>query len=411
MPISMAAAALAAISMAGIPPLIGFIGKEIVYEAALEAPTWSTLLITIAVVGNIAGVAAAGIVAIKPFFGPKVETPKHAHEAPLSMWIGPVTLASLGLIFGVLPFLIDGSLMTPTASAVFGEHVEVSLSLWHGINLPLILSVVTLLGGIGVYRVWDGLRTSGAMVGYRKAFADGPRNGYYFLVDGLLAIAGWQTRILQNGMLRYYMLTILAALIIGVGYTFLSRAGFAWENQLAGVEIYEWTIFAVIILSAIAAATVRSRLSVVVSLGMIGFGLALIYLMYGAPDLAMTQILVETLTVILVALVLVHMPPLQKAEKMGSRFRDAVIAIAAGAMFTGMTLTATTMPFDAFISEQFAEWSYPVAQGRNIVNVILVDFRALDTLGEVVVVSVAGLAVYALVKMNKKKSKTEEAGS
>lgn len=405
MPISAVAAALAALSMAGIPPFFGFIGKELLYEAALEAPMWSTLLITIAVLGNIAVVAAAGIVAIKPFYGPHVETPKHAHEAPLLMWIGPITLASLGVIFGVLPFLIDSGLIVPTASAIFGEPLDFYLSLWHGINLPLILSVVTLLGGIGVYKIWNALQSSTAAGLFSTTFHDGPKGGYQFLVDGMLSTAGWQTRILQNGMLRYYVLTVVVTLIVAVGYTFLTRAGFAWNNEVASVEIYEWTIFISIIISVIAAVTVRSRLAIVVALGVIGFGLALIYLMYGAPDLAMTQVLVETLTVILVALVLVHLPPLQKAEKAGSKLRDAIIALTVGGIFTALTLTAITLPFDMFISEQFAEWSYPAAHGRNIVNVILVDFRALDTMGEVVVVAVAGLAVYALVKMNRRKNK------
>ncbi len=411
MPISAVAAALAALSMAGIAPFFGFIGKELLYEAALEAPMWSTLLISIAVLGNIAVVAAAGIVAIKPFYGPKVETPKHAHEAPLSMWIGPITLASLGVVFGSLPFLIDSSLIVPTASAIYGETLDFYLSLWHGINLPLILSVVTLLGGIAVYKIWTGLQSSTPAGLYSTTFHDGPKGGYQFLVDGMLSTAGWQTRVLQNGMLRYYVLTIVVTMAVAIGYTFMSRAGFAWNNELGSVELYEWTLFATIIASALIAVMVRSRLAIIVALGVIGFGLALIYLMYGAPDLAMTQVLVETLTVILVALVLVHMPPLKKSEAAGSKFRDAVIALTLGGIFTAMTLTAMTLPFDLFISEQFAEWSYPAAHGRNIVNVILVDFRALDTMGEVVVVAVAGLAVYALVKMNKKQSKNGGAES
>ncbi len=405
MPITAVAAGLAALSMAGIPPFFGFIGKELLYEAALEAPMWSTMLITIAVVGNIAVVAAAGIVAIKPFYGPKVETPKAAHEAPLSMWIGPITLASLGLLFGLLPFLVDSGLIVPTASAIYGESLDFYLSLWHGINLPLILSVVTLLGGFGVYKIWTGLQSSTPASLFSTTFHNGPKAGYQFLVDGMLATAGWQTRILQNGMLRYYVLTVAVTLAVAVGYTFLTRAGFAWNNELAGVEPYEWAIFISIIISVLTAVMVKSRLAIIVAIGIIGFGLALIYLMYGAPDLAMTQVLVETLTVILVALVLVHIPPLQKAEKVGSKLRDAVIAITLGAIFTALTLTAITLPFDLFISEQFAEWSYPAAHGRNIVNVILVDFRALDTMGEVVVVAVAGLAVYALVKMNRGKNK------
>ncbi len=402
MPISFAAAALAAISMAGIPPLYGFIAKELVYEAALEAPLWPVLVITLAVLANIAIVAASAIVVIRPFLGTKVETPKKAHEAPLSMWIGPLSLAVLSVLFGVLPFLIDKSLMVPVASSVYGVPMDFYLSLWHGINLPLILSLVTLAGGILVYRFWDGLRESAPMKVYQNGFAMGPIRGYDGVLAGMLGLAGWQTRTIQNGLMSNYLVTILITLLIAVGYTFLTRSGIVWNPGFGNVLIQEWAIsIAIITALGIMLAFGHSRLTMVIGAGVVGFGLALIYLMHGAADLAMTQVLVETLTVILVVLVLIHVPKLKDLRSTTSRVRDGVIAVAAGAMMTLLILAATAAPFDAFISEFYAEASYPLAHGRNIVNVILVDFRALDTMGEVVVVAIAGLAVYALIKMKR----------
>ncbi len=402
MPISFVAAALAAISMAGIPPLYGFIAKEIVYEAALGAPLWSVLVIIVAVIANIAIVAASAIVVIRPFLGKKVETPKKAHEAPLSMWIGPLTLAVLGVLLGVLPFLVDKALMVPVASSVYGAPLDFYLSLWHGINLPLILSLLTLAGGILVYRNWDGLRESSPMRLYQTGFAQFPISGYDGLVSGLLGFAGLQTRFFQNGLMANYLITILATLLIAVGYTFITRSGLIWDPSFENVLVQEWALTIGIFTSlGIMLAFGHSRLTMVIGAGVVGFALALIYLMHGAADLAMTQVLVETLTVILVVLVLIHVPRIKDARSATSRVRDAGVAVAAGVMMTLLIFAVTAAPFDAFISEFYAEASYPLAHGRNIVNVILVDFRALDTMGEVVVVAIAGLAVYALIKMKR----------
>lgn len=402
MPISFLAALLAAISMAGIPPLYGFIAKEIVYEAALEAPLWPVLVIALSVIANIAIVAASAIVVIRPFLGRKVETPKKAHEAPFAMWIGPLTLAVLSLLLGVLPFLVDKALMVPVASSAYGATLDFYLSLWHGINLPLILSLLTLAGGILVYRFWDGLRESAPMRVYQTGFAQFPINGYNGLVSGMLNLAGWQTRVIQNGLMANYLITILATLLIAVGYTFLTRSGIIWNPSFGDMLIQEWALSISILVSLGIVLWFRhSRLTMVIGAGVVGFALALIYLMHGAADLAMTQVLVETLTVILVVLVLIHVPKLTEIRSTTSKVRDAVLAVGAGAMMTLLIFAVTAAPFDAFISEFYAEASYPLAHGRNIVNVILVDFRALDTMGEVVVVSIAGIAVYALIKMKR----------
>lgn len=409
MPISAAAAAVAALSMGGIPPLIGFIAKELVYESALEAISWPVMFISIAVLANIALVAASAIVVIRPFYGKLVDTPKKGHEAPFSMWIGPATLATLSLVFGVLPFLVDKPLLLPAAAGVWGAPVDFHLSLWHGINLPLILSVITLAGGLLTFRYWDKLRESTPMCAYQTAFAIYPDKIYDKTVEGLLGLAGWQTRVLQNGYVHNYLLTIIVVALFGVGYTFLSKSGIYWNPQFGGVHVYEWALSIAIIVSlGVVLYFKNSRLTMVIGAGIVGYGLALIYLIHGAADLAMTQVLVETLTVILAVLVLIHVPKLKEIRSVASRFRDGIIALSSGLLVTLLIFAATALPFDAFISEFYAESSYPLAHGRNIVNVILVDFRALDTMGEVTVLSVAGLSVFALIKMVRIRSSKKE---
>ncbi|MEX2655917.1 MAG: putative monovalent cation/H+ antiporter subunit A [Balneolales bacterium] len=402
MPISAVTAIIAALSMAGIPPLYGFIAKELLYESALEVAGWPVLFISVAVIANMAIVAASAIVVIRPFFGKQVKTPHKAHEAPFSMWIGSAVLAVLSMIFGIWPFLVDKNLMVPAASGVWGAPMNFYLSLWHGINLPLILSVVTLAGGILVYWHWDYLRDSIPMRVYQTGFAKFPVKVYENLVNGMLGLAGWQTRVLQNGLISNYLVTILIAALIGIGYTFVSRSGVILNPDFTEIYFYEWALVIAIFTSlGIILAFGHSRLTMVIGAGVVGFNLALIYLIHGAADLAMTQVMVETLTVILVVLVLIHVPQLQATRNLISQSRDAFVAVASGLLMTLLIYTATSTPLDMFISEFYAEASYPLAHGRNIVNVILVDFRALDTMGEVVVMSVAGIAVYALIKMTR----------
>jgi multicomponent Na+:H+ antiporter subunit A len=162
---------------------------------------------------------------------------------------------------------------------------------------------------------------------------------------------------------------------------------------------------AVIIASAaLVAISARSRLSAIAALGVVGYGISLLYVLFGAPDLAMTQVLIETLTVILFVLVLYHLPRFAIRSSRRNRVRDAVVAGAAGVLMTGLTLAAFTVNQPGGISDYFAERSVPDGHGRNVVNVILVDFRALDTLGEITVLGLAALGIYALLRLRPRKT-------
>lgn len=409
MPVTAAAAAIAALSMGGIPPMLGFIGKELVYEAALSANTLSILFIIMAVLANIAVVASSAIVAIRPFYGEEKHTPKHAHEAPVSMWIGPIILASLGLLFGLFPSLVDRSLFSSTTSAIANIETSYYLSLWHGINIPLILSVLTFLGGITVYRFWDTLRDAAAMQGFGRWFAGAPEGGYEKTVKGMLQLAKWQTNVLQGGYLHVYMSTIILITVLSAGFTLLYKADLAIPVFSGDILVFEYMLAIIMIISAIMATVARTALTAITTLGILGYSIALIYVIFSAPDLAITQILVETLTVILAALVLIKLPKPKMEESGAVRLRDAGIAIAAGSMVTLFMLTVLNGELDLSLSHYFGENSYTMAYGKNIVNVILVDFRALDTLGEITVLSVAAVGIIALVKLIVNKTKEEKA--
>lgn len=409
MPITAATAAIAALSMGGIPPMLGFIGKELVYEAALSFAGAPIVLIIVAVLANIAVVASSAIVAIRPFYGKEKKTPKHAHEAPPSMLLGPAVLGGLGLILGILPFLADRSLFSSAASAISNTEVSFYLSLWHGFNLPLILSVVTLLGGIAVYKMWDRIRESTAMIAYGRTFAGIPEGGYRLSLNGMLRFAKFQTNVLQSGYLHIYMISLLAATILSVGITLVLKADFAFPTSSNGATVFEIILALAMVGGAVSAIFARKALSAITSLGLLGFSIALMFIMFSAPDLAITQFLVETLTVILAALVLIKIPKPEIVESLGTKVRDGVIALGAGAVITTIMLLVLNIELDLSLSEYFGENSYTMAYGKNIVNVILVDFRALDTLGEITVLAVAAVGIIALIKLFMQTKKEEKA--
>ncbi len=398
MPFTFGAAALAGLSMAGVPPLFGFVGKELAYKAKLGFEGADVILPGAAVLANALTLAAAGIVVLRPFFGALGQTPRDAHEAPPSMWIGPAVLAAVGLVFGLLPTLLPAPLVTSAVSATLGYAVDVKLSLWYGFGTALYLSVLTVALGALAYWQWD--RVRGALTRLDPLTRVGPERGYEKALDGMLGVAGWQTRILQNGSLRGYLIWLLAAVVVLPGLTLLLKHGLpAFATDWAEVLPHEWALAGIIIAGALAAAASRSRMLAVAALGAVGFSVALIFLGLGAPDLAMTQMLVETLIVVIILLVLRHLPFIraERAEGGLSRAASAALAVGAGVLVTGLALAVAAVPFDPSVSTYFAQESVPGGFGRNVVNVILVDFRALDTLGEVTVLAVAALGAHVLV--------------
>ena len=393
---------IAALSLAGIPPLFGFIAKELMFSAALTSAKLSGLLIVLCLITAICIVAASALVAIKPFYGAYKATPNTPHEAHWSMRLGFTVLALVSLILGLVPSLISPLLQAASVAiqskAVGGSAVpELDLALWHGLNLPLLLSGMALLCGALLYRYWHQVRlplTKGI-----DFLAFGPERGYERMMQGLVWIADKQTRVLQNGYMANYILTILVTTIALLTYVFWSEDAFVYSLSFEGVRFYEVVITLLMMVSAIYACVTCLRLGSVAALGVLGFVMAMVYVFFSAPDLAITQILVETLTVIMLVLVLFRLPRFQELSSRLVRVRDAVVAGAFGVLVTMMLLTVhqTALPGER-ISEYLAANSYLLANGRNIVNVILVDFRALDTLGEIFVLALAAIGVNAMIR-------------
>lgn len=397
MPVTTAIAMVAALSLAGVPPLLGFVGKELKLEAALGADSFGVMLVLFAFVAAVLTIAVAAIIALRPFFGPRRKTPKEPHEAPLSMLFGPGLLAFGSLAVGLAPGLLGGNaLLTAAATAVSGQPMDISLSLWYGINMALIMSIVSLGLGFWLFKRWDNVRGKLALLA--PVMRRGPEAGYEGLMNGVVHFSEWQTRLLQNGYMRNYILVMLIVLIALIGNSILIRHAPQLSFAL-DVQFHEVIIVGTMTMGALFATISRSRLGAVVSVGIMGFSIALIFILFSAPDLGITQLLVETLTVILLVLVLFRLPRFSSLSTSLERIRDGLVAAATGILIFLLVMTAWSIDQFEPISTYMVENSAPLAYGRNIVNVILVDYRALDTLGEMFVLALAAIGVIAMLKL------------
>jgi multicomponent Na+:H+ antiporter subunit A len=393
MPFTAAAGILAALSMAGIPPLVGFVGKELALEAARGTTFAGGVVFGLVVLTGALLVAASAMVA-SPFFGARPASIGKVHEGAPALWLGALLLAVLGLVSAVFPQWITTPTLAGAASAVRGAPVELTIHLWHGWTLALAASGAALAAGIAMFRWRDALRETWG----RLPAPATPTGWYEASLDGLSWVAAIQTRALQSGYLRYYLAVTIGVAALLVGETLVFRHGVWPEMAWVDIHVHEAGIAALMGLAALGAVRARSRFGAVAALGSVGFSIALIFAMFGAPDLAMTQFLVEALTVILLVLVLYNMPAGRKFHG-GVRWRDLGLALSAGVVMTALVLAVSAPGGAEPVSGYFVEHSLPDAHGRNVVNVILVDFRAIDTLGEISVLGIAAIGVFALLRL------------
>ena len=413
MPYTMAGGLLVALSMAGIPPLFGFIGKEIVYEAALHSGPLSTVILVASVLANAALVASGLVVGIKPFFGrEKGPFTRQPHEAPVDMWAGPAVLGILSLAFALVPGLVDRTLLQGAQGAIMQESHDLYLALWHGVNAALIASLITFAIGGALYYFWGRLQASAPMDAFGNLFADGPGEVFERGLYETVRLSGTITRIAQNGRFRSYLVTVFAAMAVLVGGAFMTQADVTWafEVNTSSVEYYEIALALLIVLSAFAAIWAQERFTAILALSIGGYSVSLLWLLFGAPDLALTQFSVETLSLILLVIVLIHLPHIDETESLSRKVRDAVVATGVGTVLTVGMLSALTFPLDKRLSEYMAEMTLPGGQGHNVVNVILVDFRGFDTMGEITVLVIAALGVYVMMRMPRRRNRLDVSG-
>jgi len=400
MPWTAAAALVAALSMAGIPIFLGFLGKEYLYLGLLDAGQWLHWGVGAAFLAAAANFALAIVAGIKPFFGPMGATPKPPHEAPMTMWIGPVLLGAGTILFGLVPALADHWFIGAAniGTLQLGEALKpLALPGLFPPNAALILSLLTFAAGWWLWKQTTAIRAQTNL--YRKLEEAGADRFYFRSLAGLLNFALWQTRILQNGYLRYYLMTIVGFAGLLLAVQFLRADRLLFIENLTPVGPLELTAAIMAILGALATCLSKQRINAVIAMGTVGMAIALFFFVYGAPDLAMTQVLVETLTVLIFVLAFYKLPQFFAYSNTIERLRDILLCGVFGLLVSGLVLVALHYQLAEPISEYFLAQSYELAHGRNIVNVILVDFRALDTLGEIAVLAIAAMGVYSMLKL------------
>jgi multicomponent Na+:H+ antiporter subunit A len=255
--------------------------------------------------------------------------------------------------------------------------------------------------GVLGYLFWDRLRRLISLAD--PLWQHGADAGFWLLLDGVTRFADALTRLLMAGGLRRYMLWTILTIAVAPAAALFFRGGISLPAQLPALHFTEWVLVTVIATAAIGATAARGRLTAIAAIGVVGFTVALLFEMLSAPDLAITQLMVETLFVVIVVLIIQHLPALGATEPANWLLasRNFVVAVGVGSLVTLLIWSVTTLPFSSHVSDYYARESVPSAYGRNIVNVVLVDFRATDTLGEITVLAVAALGVLTLLKLRK----------
>jgi multicomponent Na+:H+ antiporter subunit A len=306
------------------------------------------------------------------------------------LWFGPLVLGATGLVLGIAPAIADVPVSLAAVSVV-RNSVPVDLAIWHGVSTTLLLSAVTLIGSISLFPYRGQVRR---LIWPRSL---GTERLYTLSLAGLDATSRWIAPALQSASLRSY---VLAVVVTGVGFVATALAtggGLPALSRWTPIEPYEGAVAGLIVASALLAAFARAKMIAALSLGAVGYGVALIYALFGAPDLAMTQFAVETLTVVIFVLVFYQLRGFGDLSSRLVKTRDALVAGVAGTLIATLVFFIGASGQTSRLSPYFVDVAPRLAHGRNVVNVILVDFRGFDTLGEITVLATVAIGVRALL--------------
>jgi multicomponent Na+:H+ antiporter subunit A len=397
MPLLAVAGFLGAASMAGLPPLAGFVGKEAAFDAYLHEGLPDTGWSYVTLAGLVAGSALTAAYSARFVWGafatkPLVEATE-PRRAGLAFLAAPLVLAVAGVVVGGLATPLDPALSAYAATLAANAEEPYHLALWHGLSPALGLSVLAI--GTGALLFWRREQVATAQAGI-PAYAEADLL-YRGLMRGLDRLAVRMTVATQRGSLPVYLATIIVVLIVLPGIALLRGGGWPsdwrlWDSPVQG-------LVAVLAISAAVVATrAKARLAAVVLVGTTGYAVGVIFALHGAPDLALTQFLVESLTLVVFVLVLRKLPKnIVERSTRRQRMLRLVIALPAGMLIAILGAIALDARVAPAISEAFPQRAYDFGGGRNVVNVTLVDIRAWDTIGEISVLIAAATGVASLV--------------
>jgi multicomponent K+:H+ antiporter subunit A len=399
MPYTATLAMVAAASMAGVPLFNGFLSKEMFLAETLHQHAFGFLSWMIPVLATLAGIfsVAYSMRFIHDVFfnGDPIDLPKTPHEPPRFMKVPIEILVILCIAVGIFPALMVGDFLAAAATSVLRveELPYYSLSIWHGFNLPLLMSAIAISGGLIVYAYRSHLYR------FQSQFMEtDAKHIFEGAVQRIVNTAERFYAMFDSGSLQRYVAALLIFTIV-----LIARPLFDFQNDfvierlqpISGIEIS-----AAVIMCLAAIATVvfhRQRLMALIAISVVGLIVSVSFARLSAPDLALTQLSVEVATVILLMLALFFLPKKTPSESSPSRVvRDLGIAAALGGLVATINYIFITQPLDS-ISDFYLANSKTGGGGTNAVNVILVDFRGLDTLGEILVLGIAALGIFKLM--------------
>ncbi len=404
MPMTSALAVIASLAMAGIPLLNGFLSKEMFFTEALEISGHGYMRMAVAVAAllyGVFGVAYSLRFVYETFFGNGPRgLDREPHEPPRWMKIPVEVLVVLCVAVGVFPALTVAPVLQAGAGAILGTDMpQYSLAVWHGLNTPLLMSVCGIAGGIALYFGLRRLFDLHAIV--RGSLG---RNLFRWNMEALYALANRFTARIANGSVQRSMLLLVLSALAAGALPFVDALGGGSLPPLRAPQpmpLLGWLLWLILVVSTVWTLRLyRQRLLALLMVGGIGLMVSMSFVMLSAPDLALTQLLVEMVSLALLLLGLHYLPARSPPERRPARrYRDMLVAGAAGlgvGVLAYAMMTRSASP-DAASVEMLAR-SLPEAYGRNVVNVILVDFRGFDTFGEITVFGVAALIVHALLR-------------
>ncbi len=403
LPVLATVATLAALSMAGVPPLLGFLSKEAAYEAFLHGDPGDLAVFAGLFLGSVLTAAYSARFVWGAFASKPGCAATRAHS-PAPGFVAPVVVLGLsGLVLGLLPALADPLVQGYAGSYPLEAGAEVEhLALWHGLTPALGWSALTLAAGAALFVLREPVLRVQRGASRVLGAVDADRT-YHLTLSGLDRAAQRSTAAVQSGSLPVYLGTVLLTLVVLtggalVGGTSISGDLQAWDRPLQAV------VAVVIAAAALATARAHRRFTAVLLLGAVGYGVAVLFVLQGGPDLALTQFLVETLSVVLFVLVLRRLPSsFPRRTSRRSQVVRAGVGVSVGAVVAAGVLVAGQARTAPPASQAYLDQALPEGGGSNVVNVVLVDFRGFDTLGEITVLAVAALGIATLVPAGRRR--------
>jgi len=403
MPSVALAGLILALASAGFPGTSGFISKDLIYESTwhhetnmLKTAGTLALLLT-----NILMLYAGFQAGVRPFIGKIIPEFEKAHAPQKSLWLPPMILGLVSLCFGLIPSIFDFIFVNKIDDVISHSLINTPLKIWHGFNTILLLSIGTIVGGITLFMIYNPNHKIEQSIQQLQIVS--PQSFILNFSELVRRFSFHYTRLFHNGYLRIYLMVIIGFTTLLVGYKLIADVPLAINTTgLNEFRWYEFSVFIIIVISVLVTISTNSRLTSIASLSVLGLCICLIFVFYGAPDLAMTQFTIDTLTVVLFMLVMYKLPAYltMSGKKINAiKVRDGIIATMFGVLISIIALQVLVTPAEKTISDFYAEHAYTIGKGKNVVNVILVDFRGFDTMIETMVLSIAAIGVYSMLKI------------